>query len=285
MKRKILVIGATGMLGNAQMTELTKYKEFEVYGTVRYFHDAEKYLSKKSLKKIIANVDVENTDSLVKVLNLVRPDIVINCVGLIKQTRTGDVSMDISLNALFPHRLAKLCTLKGAKLIHISTDCVFSGKKGYYQESDLSDAEDIYGKTKFLGEVGSPHFTIRTSIIGHSLENHNSLVDWFLSQKGKIKGYTRVIYSGFPTAEIARIIAEYIIPNEKLQGIYHISSEPISKFELLKKVAEIYQKKIIIEPDGKEILDRSLDCSNFKKLTSYQPPSWDQLIKKMYHYL
>lgn len=283
-KKKILVVGATGMLGNAQMTELSKYKNFDVFGTVRYFEEAKKYLPAKLLNKIYPNVDVENIDSLIKVFNLVKPDLVINCVGLIKQSPSAsNMALAIYMNALLPHRLASLSEAFGARLIHISTDCIFSGSKGNYKESDPSDAGDVYGRTKFLGEVEGPHcFTMRTSIIGHGLESHVSLIDWFLTQKGKIKGYTKVIYSGFPTVEIARIIAEYIIPNENLSGVYHVSSEPISKYDLLKIVAKIYHKKIEISLDDKFILDRSLDSTKFCKAASYQPPSWEQLVKKMY---
>ena len=282
-KKRILIIGATGMLGNAQLTELSKYKNLAVFGTVRYFGEAEKYLPKKLLKNIIANVDVENTDSLAKIFAMVKPDEVINCVGLIKQAKDEkDIALNISLNSLLPHRLAHLCNLQGSRLIHISTDCVFSGKKGFYTEQNASDAEDIYGKTKFLGEVGAPHFSMRTSILGHGLENHGSLIDWFLSQKGKIKGFTKVIYSGFPTVEIGRIIAEYIIPNRKLAGIYNISAEPISKYDLLGLVAKIYGKKIEIIPDDKEVSDRSLDSRRFRQLTGFKPASWEQMVKKMY---
>jgi len=285
MKKTVLIIGATGMLGNAQMTELSKYKNLAVFGTVRYFGEAEKYLPKKLLKNIVANIDVENTDNLARVLSDISPDVVINCVGLIKQAKDEkDIALNISLNSLFPHRLAHLCELQGSRLIHISTDCVFSGKKGFYSEDDTLDAEDVYGMTKALGEVGPPHLTIRTSILGHGLEGHGSLIDWFLSQKGKIKGFSKVIYSGFPTIEIARIIAEYIIPNEKLKGLYQVSSEPISKYELLKMVTTVYHKKIEINEYPQAVSDRSLNSAKFRKITGYKPPSWEQLIKKMYQY-
>jgi dTDP-4-dehydrorhamnose reductase len=285
MKKKILIIGATGMLGNAQLTELVKYDEYEVFATVRSFTEAEKLLPKKLLPYIIPNVDVENSDSLAKVLIKTKPNFVINCVGLIKQVKdAGNVEMEVSLNALFPHRLARLCDMVGAKLIQISTDCVFSGATGFYSEQDKPDPKDSYGQTKLLGEVGAPHFTMRTSILGHGLENFGSLIDWFLSQKQTTKGFTKAIYSGFPTIEIAQIIAEYIIPNEKLTGLYHISSDPISKYELLKMVAKTYHKKIKIEADETVAIDRSLNSDLFRKATGYQPPKWEDLLKKMYKY-
>lgn len=283
-KIKILIVGASGMLGNGLMYGLKKYSDLEVFGTIRdrqlsYFED-------KDLKRIIPYIDIENWDSMINLFNTVKPDVVLNCVGLIKQVMgKNDTELAIYMNATFPHRLATLCQLSGARLIHFSTDCVYSGGKGNYVETDPSDAPDVYGKTKYLGELNYDHtVTVRTSIIGHGLESHGSLIDWFLLQKGKITGYNQVIYSGLPTVEHAKIIAEYIIPNTKLKGLYHISAEPISKYDLLKLVSEIYGKKIKIEPYDKKVSDMSLDSSRFRKITGYQPPKWNALIKKMYHY-
>jgi len=283
MKKKVLIVGATGMLGNGILYELLKYKDLEVFGTTR-FDEAKKYFNFKTVQKIISFVDIENTECLIKVFKEVKPDVVLNCVGLIKQVMSdNDKALAISMNALFPHRLAALCGLSGARLIHFSTDCVFSGKKGFYQESDVSDAEDIYGRTKYLGEVIYDHcVTVRTSIIGHGLESHVSLIDWFLTQKGKIRGYNQVIYSGLPTH--ARIIAKYILPNEKLKGLYHISGRPIAKYDLLKIIAEVYGKKITIDPYDGVKHDLSLDSTRFMRATQYNQPSWLNLIKKMYRY-
>lgn len=284
-KNKILILGATGVFGNGLFTELSKYKNFEVFGTTKG-EDANKYFDAKSLEKIIGYVDVENTDNLVKLLDQIKPDVVLNCVGLVKQLiKEGDTAKAVSLNSLLPHRLASLCKLSGARLIHFSTDCVFSGKKGNYKESDVSDAEDIYGKTKFLGETHTGEaLTIRTSVIGHSFENDLQLVDWFLAQKGKIKGFSKVIYSGLPTVEMARVLAEYVIPDKRLKGLYQVSSDPISKYDLLKLIAKVYGKKIAIETDNDMVSDRSLDSTRFRKATHYAPPAWPILIKKMHEY-
>lgn len=285
MKIKVLIIGATGMLGNALLTELSRKKDLVVFGTIRHKVEAQ-YLSEKLQKNIVYNIDVENTRSLVNAFDLVKPDIVLNCVGLIKQlAKPNDAELYILMNALLPHRLAALCGLIGARLIHFSTDCVFSGGKGNYNERDLSDAADIYGKTKYLGEVTGEHcLTLRTSIIGHGLETHVSLVDWFLNQQDKIQGFKKVIYSGLPTVEIARILYDYVFPHKKLSGLYHVSADPISKYDLLKLIAKEYGKKIEIKPFADINSDRSLDSSRFQKITGYKPPKWPILIKKMHQY-
>lgn len=282
---KVLIVGATGLLGNALFIELAKYKNLTVFGTTRT-DEGVKFLPKDSLNKIIPYTDIENHEGLIRVLAQIKPDVVVNCVGLIKQVMSkDDTAQAIATNALFPHRLAILCKATNARLIHFSTDCVFSGAKGNYDEIDASDAEDIYGKTKFLGELPYNHcVTVRTSFIGHGLENHVELVDWFLDQKDSTKGFTKVIYSGLPTVEHARIIAKYIIPNKHLKGLYHVSADPITKYDLLKLIAKVYGKKIEIKPFSEIVNDRSLKSDRFRKITGYQPPKWPILIKKMHQY-
>lgn len=281
---KILVLGATGMLGNTLLRNLATRPGVEVHATTRSSTGLDRWFSGDLLERIHPGVDADNIDSLLRVLGEVRPDIVINCIGVIKQLASAkDPLVTIPINTLFPHRLALACKAAGSRLIHISTDCVFSGSKGMYTENDPSDAEDLYGKSKYLGEVTAPHcVTLRTSIIGHELSTSYSLIDWFLSQEGKVKGFTRAIYTGFPTVEIARIIAEYVIPNETLSGIYQVSSEPISKYNLLKLVAERYGKRIEIEPFNGFSCDRSLDSTRFKAATGYVPPKWPDMIEEMY---
>jgi dTDP-4-dehydrorhamnose reductase len=229
-------------------------------------------------------VDADNFDSVIRALASIQPDIVINCVGLIKQLPiSNDPLSAITVNAQLPHRISLISKTAGARMIHISTDCVFSGLKGNYTENDPFNAEDLYGQTKYLGEVSYPHcITLRTSIVGHELKEGLGLVDWFLAQEGVTRGYTKAIYSGFPTIELARIISDYILPNDNLSGLYHVSSDPISKYELLKLVSERYNKKIMIEPYDEFILDRTLDSSKFRSLTGYNPPAWPNLIDAMY---
>jgi len=286
VKKTILVLGATGEFGNGIFQSLLKYKDFEVFGTAKN-DEASLYFDSKVAAKVFNFVQIENEPKLIEIFNQIKPDVVINCVGLIKQVMGEfDAPKAIFMNALFPHKLASLCGLMGARLIHFSTDCVFSGKKGNYKEIDASDAEDVYGKTKYLGEISNlPHvITIRTSIIGHSYDNHLQLVDWFLAQKDKTKGYTKVIYSGLPTVEMGRILAEYIIPNHRVKGLYQVSSDPISKYDLLKLIAKEYGKKIEIEPYESAVSDRSLDSTKFRKISGYMPPTWSVLVKKMHQY-
>ncbi|MFC1517420.1 dTDP-4-dehydrorhamnose reductase family protein [Candidatus Margulisiibacteriota bacterium] len=288
-KTKILILGATGMLGHTLFTELSKNKDLTVLATSRAAKKdlLAQYFPKELLQNILLNIDADNIKSIEQVIENNRPDIVINCIGLIKQRpKASNSELMVSLNEVFPHKLAEICKNLHCRLVHMSTDCIFSGKKGNYNEDDPSDAEDIYGQTKYRGEVkGSNCLTIRTSIIGHELKGHYGLIDWFLAQKSKIKGFSKAIYSGFPTIELAHIIENYIIPNNSLQGIYHVSSEPISKYELLSLVAKIYKKQIKIELDKEFICDRSLNSARFREATDYTPSSWKNLVKKMHqHY-
>lgn len=280
---KLIVLGASGMLGSKLFQLLRKEKPFITYGTIRG--------SRKALRpmfyddeNIIEGVDVLSEEKLKRLFDIVKPDIVINCVGFIKQLLTPLTTLEcIELNAAFPHRLAKLTAQFDAKLIHFSTDCVFSGKKGNYKEVDIADARDVYGITKYLGELHDDNtLTLRTSIIGHEISSSNSLVDWFLSQRGEIKGYRNAIFSGLPTTEVARVLIEYIIPKNDLNGLYHLSVDPINKFDLLQLVAKQYAKEININPSDEVSVDRSLNSSKFKLATNYSHDRWPELIEQMH---
>ncbi len=279
---KVLILGASGMLGSQLLRSFSARKEMDVFVTVRNKDSAEA-LSGLTRCKNIYEADAGQFDTVSSVLHSVHPDIVINCIGVIKQLdEAKDPLPCIEINALFPHLLAKVCADIGARLIHISTDCVFSGQGGMYKESDSPDCSDLYGRTKLLGEMNYPHtLTLRTSIVGHELNSSVSLVDWFLSQEGAVNGFVNAIYSGFPTVEIARIIADYVIPNPELFGLFHVSSEPISKYELLRLIANEYGKKIVINPHEDFYCDRSLDSSRFRKAVGYVPPTWLKLVKQM----
>ncbi len=279
---RILIFGASGMLGNAVFRFLNELDLYKVFATVRSL-GAKKLFYERFADRIIEGVDVTNNDSLIRVMTSIKPDIVINCVGLIKQIiDETDPLPTIEINAILPHRLSMLCQITNSRLIHISTDCVFSGKQGNYFESDESDATDLYGKTKFIGEVsGENIITLRTSIIGHELSSRRALVAWFLSQEGKVKGYTRAIFSGVPTVEFARIIRDFVLIRPDLSGLYHVSAAPISKFDLLHQIASTYEKDIEIEPDDSVEIDRSLNSSLFKEATGYSAPPWPELILRM----
>jgi dTDP-4-dehydrorhamnose reductase len=280
---KILILAITGMLGHKLFSQLSQYKEFDVYGTARSSRQLEQWFGKKAMGNIYSNIDAHNFDSLIQVFGEVKPDVVINCIGIIKQLHAStDPLVAINLNALLPHKIANLCMVSGTRMIGISTDCVFDGKQGNYTENDLSNASDLYGRTKFLGEVDYPHaITLRTSIIGHELKGGYGLIDWFMNQQGNINGYKQVIYSGFPTVELANIIAQYVIPKPELKGLYQVSAAPIAKYDLLQMVAKRYKKEIHIQAVEEPIIDRSLDSQRFRNSTGYQPPDWEVLVDHM----
>jgi len=276
---KVAILGVSGMLGHVLYEELRKKKDLEIFGTIRKqrVHGS---------GNIIGGI-AANSPSLENFLDVQKPDVVINAIGIIKQLKDAhNARKTIEINALFPHKLAEMCEEVGARMIHISTDCVFNGKQGMYLEGDVSNAEDLYGRTKYLGEVAYPHtLTLRTSIIGHELETCNGLIGWFLSQQGRTKGFTKAIYTGFPTVELARIIYEYVLPNKDLNGVFQVSSEPIDKFTLLNIVKEVYGKDIIIEPYDEFFCDRSLDSTRFRDVTGFKPKCWQHMIEEMYeHY-
>lgn len=283
---RVLVLGASGMLGNAVLRLFAQSPEYQTFGSVR--SSGALHLIPKDLHpNIITGVDVESFDSLTRLFGDVHPNVVINCIGLVKQLAEADDPLAaIPINALLPHRLARLCEVAGARLVHMSTDCVFSGTKGMYTEADVSDAKDIYGRSKYLGEVDYPHaITLRTSIIGHELDGARSLVGWFLAQEGKVKGFKRAIFSGLPTVEIARIIRDHVIPHPELHGVYHVSAAPINKYDLLNLVARVYGKTIDIMPDDTFTIDRSLDSNRFRLATGYDAPEWPILIKRMHEFM
>ncbi|QJW46980.1 SDR family oxidoreductase [bacterium BFN5] len=283
--RKVLILGGSGMLGHTLFLCLSEDADLDVYATVRSAHELSSWLPSDRMKKVRSHVDVQQIENLVNVFAEVKPDILINCVGIIKQvTAAKDPLSSITVNALLPHRIASLCGATGARMIHISTDCVFDGKKGDYTEEDISNADDLYGRTKYLGEVTYPHcITLRTSIIGHELKGNYGLLEWFLNQKTPVRGFRNVIYSGFPTIELSRIIRDYIIPHPKLTGLYHLSTNPISKYELLKLINIQYEKNLFIEAEDSIRLDRSLDSSLFRFRTGYIPPTWPELVSIMYN--
>lgn len=282
---KILVLGATGMLGNAMFRFLSAESGLIAYGTVRN-ENSRRFFPHNLSSQIMAGVDVENHDSLVKLFASILPDVVINCVGLVKQlAESNDPLQAVPINTLLPHRLAALCHITKARLVHISTDCVFSGAKGNYLESDFPDAYDLYGRSKLLGEVDYPNaITIRTSIVGHELAGQRSLVGWFLAQQAAVEGFSRVVFSGLPTVELARVVCERVLPRPKLHGLYHVAARPISKFELLKLIATTYSKDIEIIQSDEPVINRSLNADRFNKATGYEPPEWSVLVQRMFEF-
>ena len=280
---KVLVLGVSGMLGNVMFRTFFQKSIFQVFGTARS-GSVRKHFVQDARSKIISGVDVENQDAMARLFSEIRPQVVVNCIGLVKQLSNADDPLQaLPINSMLPHRLARYSELIGARLVHISTDCVFSGSKGKYRESDTSDATDLYGKSKNLGEVDYPHtITLRTSIIGHELSSAHGLIGWFLAQNSRVKGYTNAIFSGLPTVELSRVVRDVVLPNPDLSGLYHVASTPISKFDLLKLVSTAYGKSIEILPDDKVVVDRSLNADRFNAATGYTAPPWPELVQLMF---
>lgn len=280
---KVLILGATGMLGYSLFSNLNEHASLSVFGTVRSIAGKESFFCNIE-QQLITGVDAYDISSVELAIETVAPDVVINCVGLIKQHGISKQHIDaVKINALLPHELANICDQFNAKLVHFSTDCVFAGDVGLYNEGSLPDACDLYGKSKCLGEVGyGKHLTLRTSIIGHELTSAVSLVDWFLSQGESTKGFSKAVFSGLPTCYIAKLLVEYILPNPEVTGLLHLSVDPIDKFTLLKLIAEQYQKQIIIAESQELVIDRSLNSDKFRQLTQFSPPAWSKLVEYMH---
>ena len=278
---RILILGGDGMLGHQLLIYLQNRHEVKV--TLRQDLGAYSSFGMFNRDNSYSTVDVRVLERLVEVLSDFRPDAVINAVGIVKQRPDAkEIISSLEINGLLPHRLALLCKGFGARLIHLSTDCVFSGKKGNYFESDPSDAEDIYGKTKFLGEVHEINsLTLRTSIIGRELSRHTSLLDWFLAQKTTVKGFVNAIYTGFTTLEMSRIIEKMLVEYPGASGVYQVASDPINKYELLLLFCEKLGHNIEIIPDSAFCCDRSLNSSRFRSEFNYTPPSWSAMIEEL----
>ena len=279
---KVIVLGANGMIGSTMLRILARQAGWQVFGTVR----SESVLGRVPLEmasRLISGVDLTNSDALIRLFRKCSPDVVVNCAGLTKHVSGGTDPLEaLIMNALIPHRLAELCGVSGARLIHVSTDCIFSGSKGNYSEADLADARDVYGKTKHLGEVASlGSITLRTSTIGHELGTRLGLLEWFLAQS-RCKGYRRAIFSGLPTVEFARVVRDIVIPNGSLSGLYHVGAELIDKECLLRVITREYGLTTEIEPDDSVVIDRSLDSRKFSAETGYRAADWTTLIKEMH---
>lgn len=280
---RILILGATGMLGSCLFKFFSADNSYVTFGTIRAAADA--MLFRPSLREgLIPDVQIDSETGLIRAMVQARPDVVINCIGIIKQSPSAnDHLASLAINASLPHRLARYCELAGARLVHFSTDCVFSGKLGGYREDDFADAHDIYGRTKLLGEVSYDHaVTLRTSIIGHELTSTRSLIDWFLSQKGRANGFARAVFSGLPTIEIARVLKHHVLNDPTLSGLYHFSVDPINKYDLLHLVAQTYGIDIELVRDDSLVIDRSLNSGRFRAHTGYAPPKWPDLVAAMH---
>lgn len=280
--QSVLVIGATGMLGHQCCAQLSQ--RFSVTGTVRGDAGAFSGLPAFRNVQLAGGISTSGLDGLEALLADLRPHAVLNCVGVIKQLASEASSETmIATNALFPHQLARLCGLYGSRLIHFSTDCVFSGAAGNYSEGDLTDARDVYGLSKLLGEVTDGNaLTLRTSIIGLELNHFLSLAEWVISNKGgKVRGFTNAIFSGFTTPVLARLAGDIIASHPDLSGLYHASAEPISKYDLVKLINDELKLGIEIEAYPDFRCDRSLDSSRLQDAIGFRAPSWQHMIAEL----
>jgi len=281
---KILILGITGMLGSQLFRDFTLSEDLCVHGTYRSDVQALKSKNFSFDSDCVHKINAYLPKEIELLVEDLRPDFIVNCVGIIKQNQDITDSYDVlKTNSLLAKWLEFISQKFNSKLIHFSTDCVFSGDNGNYSEEDIPDALDLYGISKYLGEVtGESSLTLRTSIIGHELVRKSSLIDWFLSCNSPILGYKNAIFSGLPTVEISRILSTYIFSSDrKIQGLLHLSGYPISKFDLLSLVAKVYNKKIEITPDFAVKIDRSLNGEIFDKLTGYKKRKWEDLIFNM----
>ncbi len=282
-KFRILIIGSNGMLGHMLFNYFSTKDGFDTFGLSRKLINGF-----KNKKNIIKDENFTNPDIINSWIDKLKPNLVINCVGMIKQNpNISNIEESFYLNSFFPKLLSQICKFKKIRLINVSTDCVFSGKKGFYKEDDLVDVKDLYGQSKYLGEVNDSDntVTLRTSIIGKELNTKRGLLEWFILQSKlnkKVYGFKNVIFSGFPTIEIARIIHKYIIPNIELKGIYHLSSDPIDKYSLLNLIKRFYALDIMIFEEYDNVIDRSLDSSKFRSETGFIPYNWEYLVQSMY---
>ena len=281
-KIKLLILGGNGMVGHVLLNNLKNFHE--VKATLKDKKENYKNLNNGDY---FDNVNLLNFLSIKEIINKFNPEIIINAAGVTKQRINEYKPSQVEIiNSIFPHKLARFCNNMNIRLIHLSTDCVFSGKKGFYNIHDKPDAEDLYGKSKIDGEIKYPNtLTLRKSTIGFELDNKKGLLEWLIKQSGEINGFTNAIYSGVTSLELSRIIL-FIIENKKnLEGIYHVSSKPIDKYTLLKKLKDKFKLDTVsIKPYKDFICDRSLDGNDFIKKTGYQIPDWDEMIDSLIKY-
>jgi dTDP-4-dehydrorhamnose reductase len=282
---RVLILGGSGMLGHKLWQ--TFAPKFDTYTTVRRAPDFYAKFGIFDEARLVGGVSAEEFETVKRAFEVVRPEVVINCIGIVKQDAAAKNPVaGITVNALFPHQLAQATREIGARLIHLSTDCVFSGAKGNYSESALPDAQDLYGRTKALGEVDEADYenclTLRTSMIGRELEGSHGLVEWFLSQRGRtVRGFKRAVFSGFTTKALADVIGEIITQQPELRGVWHFAAEPINKFDLLGLVKDALAVDIDIEPDENFVCDRSLNGERFRQATGFVPRPWPEMIEQL----
>ncbi len=280
---KVLVLGASGILGNAMFRVLSEARQLEVAGTFRSQATIQMFTTALQKQAMLVD-DLLDEVSLAQTLNAFMPDVVINCLAPSKQD-FGNPMLLMQQFAVFPRRLLHLCRRRSIRLVQMSSDGVFNGSRGNYTEDEFPDATDPYGVAKMLGEVEDQNaITLRSSIIGHELQSKQGLLEWFLAQEDVCRCFTKAMFSGFPAVVFAQIVRDVVIPRRDLHGIYHVSTTPISKFHLLELVAKRYGSSTRIVPDDSVVIDRSLSSVRFSRDTGYVPPAWPALIETMHSY-
>lgn len=277
---RVLITGASGMIGSTLARVIAEDKMFEVTGVGR--RSIEQGISLGRAEYFQFN-ELSTERSVGELLSCYSPDVIINCAGLTKHYPEGNEPIPaIKINALLPHLLATAADEIGARLVQVSSDCVFDGKRGFYSESDHPNANDIYGRTKALGEVtNSRHITLRTSTIGHENQTCVGLLEWFLAQT-ECRGFSKAIFSGLPTVEFARVVRDFVLKNSELNGLYNVGAEPIDKASLLALIAQRYGHTAVIHRDESFVIDRSLNSRRFNSKTGYNAPPWLELVDQMY---
>lgn len=277
---KLLILGGSGMLGHKLWQAAgTRLDTWATVRDARTLPEAAPF----GRDRMLTGVQAEQFDTVLRAFATVRPDVVVSCIGVVKQRGEAKHPLvSLTVNSLFPHRLAALCASAGTRLIHVSTDCVFAGRTGGYRESDEPDAADLYGRTKQLGEVPGPGaLTLRTSIVGREIATSQGLVEWFLAQSGRAPGFTRAVFSGLTTLELSRVILQVVQSHPSLEGIYHVASSPVTKYDLLVLLNQAFGRGLAIEADESVRIDRSLDGSRFRDATGYAAPDWPAMLAEM----
>jgi dTDP-4-dehydrorhamnose reductase len=277
---RLLILGADGMFGHT-LWDQAMAQGFEVFGTVRRIPEGAEHLFEAN--RIVSGVDAEH-DDMTHVLGHLHPQVAVNCIGVVKQSPTiSDPVKAIRVNSIFPHLLARSCSIASTRLIHLSTDCVFSGRRGRYTESDPPDPIDFYGMTKLMGE---PHannvLVLRTSMYGFELDGDRGLLEWFVAQRGKtVKGFTNAIFSGFYTRSLARLILQIASKCPSLNGLRHLSATPISKYELLRRIRDACHLPIKIIRDRSVRINRSLDSGLIRNECHLRIPPHEEMINEV----
>jgi len=285
MTRRVLIIGATGMMGHVLFDVARHQPDFEVYATVRRSDERTQAFLRIDAGRLFAcDLRREIDPDL-----YCAPEVVVNCAGVVRHLHFQNSTVDlIKVDALAPHILAEYCDRRGARLIQLSTDCVFSGRRGNYGEDDLPDPPDLHGRMKVLGEVmHEPHITLRTSFIGHERfrESGYFLLDWFLAQRGEVRGFTHARWSGLTTLEFARVLVE-LIRQPEVTGLLHVHGETLSKYDLLCLAQSVYGKTdVVIRPDSEFRCDRSLRSLRLNALGIRVPGIQQMLVDLRDYYL